>query len=157
MRRLIVLGGLLALGCGDAPAGPSQTVRDFVQLMDRSQRVPETLKQAYELLDAGARTALAERADQASTLAGRQYAPWEMLAQGRFRLRFASAAVGGLRETIEGDSAVVVVTGKNQGERAEIPMLLEDGRWRIRLALPPLRAEPLRTGAAAPDAAPGGS
>jgi hypothetical protein len=133
------------LSCGGgAPATPTETVRRFLAAMDRSANDARELREAYELLDARAQGALRERAHKAETLAGRAFSPWEMLAQGRFRLRFAPKSPRGMREKVDGETAVVVVVG-DEGERAEVPLVRERGRWRIRLTIPPLGGPDART------------
>ena len=143
----LVLSVLLC-GCGhaDAEETPIATVRHFLEVMDRSAVDESALREAYRLLDTQAQRSLAERADRASSLAGRRYEPYEMLAQGRFRLRFAPTAPGGMRERIDGTRAFVTVSGGGAGERAEVPLVHEQGRWRIVLALPSLRSDAKREG-----------
>lgn len=135
---------LLSYGCGgsDVDDDPVSTVRYFLELMERSATDEGAMADAYGLLDRGAQQALRARADRARSLSGRAFEPWQMLAQGRFRLRFAPAAAGGLRARVQGERAVVVATGAKAGERAEIPLVRQDGAWRIELLLPPLRSEP---------------
>lgn len=137
-RASIAVSLVLALACSaEAPETPTETVRAFLDAMDRSASDARELARAYGLLDEGARSELRRRAHKAETLTGRAFEPWEMLAQGRFRLRFAPAPRGGMRERQEGEQAVVVVTGA-EGERAEVPLVREAGRWRIRLPIPTL-------------------
>ena len=129
---------VLVLGCGaQAPDTPAETVRVFLDAMDQSANDAGRLADAYRLLDSHGREELRARAHKAETLTGRAFEPWEMLAQGRFRLRFAPAARGGMRERIRGATAVVVVTGA-EGDRAEVPLVREEGQWRVRLSIPPL-------------------
>jgi hypothetical protein len=135
-----LLVALAACGEPQPPASPEGTVRLFLEVMDRSAADPSALQEAYEMLDRGAREALSERARQAASLAGRAYEPWQMLAQGRFRLRFAPESPGGMRERIEGDTATVWVAGRGPGQHAEIPLVREEGLWRIRLRIPPVSA-----------------
>jgi hypothetical protein len=116
---------------------PSETVRQFLGAMDRSAADSHQLREAYTLLDGSAQGALRERAHKTGTLTGRDYEPWEMLAQGRFRLRFRPAARRGMQERIAGAHAVVTVLGE-AGEKAEVPLVQEHGRWRIRLPVPAL-------------------
>jgi hypothetical protein len=118
---------------------PVATVRHFLEVMDRSAEEESALREAYRLVDASARAALARRAERAATLSGRSYEPWQMLAQGRFRLRFAPASRGGMRERIDGERAVVTVIGEKPGQRADVPLVREQGHWRIQLAIPALR------------------
>lgn len=128
----------MLVGCGaDAPATPTETVRRFIAAMDRGGGDARQLREAYDLLDARAQGGLRARARKAETLTGRAFAPWEMLAQGRFRLRFAPATPRGMRERVTGANATVTVVG-DAGERAEVPLVQEAGHWRIRLAIPAL-------------------
>lgn len=147
IARTIACAALLCAGsqgCGNAASdqqSPIATVRHFLDMMDRSAADEAALKDAYRLLDSSARKALADRAERASTLAGRRYEGWQMLTQGRFRLRFAPASPGGLRERVQGDRALVTVSG-SKGQRAEVLLVLEQGRWRIALPIPPMRPSP---------------
>ena len=63
-----------------------------------------------------------------------------MLAQGRFRLRFAPRSPGGLRERIAGDRAVVTVTGQGS-ERVDVQLIRQQGKWRIALRIPPMQGD----------------
>jgi hypothetical protein len=139
---LLLLLALLAGACGraESPDTPAGAVRHFLEVMDRSSDDDAALSEAYGLLDQTTRSALAARAARTRSLSGQQYEPWQMLAQGRFRLRFAPAR-GGMHERVTGERAVVVVNGGNANERAEVPLVREQGRWRIQLALPPMRSD----------------
>ncbi len=129
---------LLLLGCAGGGPGesPVATVEYFLSAMDRSDTDVSGLRDAYGVLDAGAKRALQERARRAGSLAGRDFEPWRMLAQGRFRLRFEPAPAGGMSARIDGDEAVVLVKGVRPGRRAEIPLVREKGGWRIKLEIP---------------------
>lgn len=140
--------GLLG-GCGARRAAPEDTLGEFLEAMDDSATDVGSLKRAYELLDDGAQSALLVRARKAKTLSGRAHEGWEMLAQGRFRLRFAPAPGVGMRAAVKGDSAVVTVRGKREGQLALVPMVRQEGRWRVALAIPPL-AQPVMGGAGVP-------
>ena len=109
--------------------------------MSRSADDEGALREAYRLVGASARAALARRAERATALSGRAYEPWQMLAQGRFRLRFSPASRGGMRERVEGDHAVVTVTGEQPGQHAEVLLVREHGHWRVELSIPPLRSD----------------
>jgi len=106
--------------------------------MDRSVDDPTALEEAYQLLDSGSQKELQARALKAETLVGHAYKPWEMLVQGRFRLRFAPRKSGGLVSRVDGDKAIVVAQGARAGDRAEIPLVREDGRWRLTLRIAPV-------------------
>ena len=143
---LVIACGLLAVACSSAPSDetPSGALLMFLSAMERSDYNQEALREAYALLSKDAREALEARAEMTNALSGRDFEPWQMLAQGRFRLRFAPRQEDGLSERIDGDRAVVVVTGSRDGERAEVPMALEDGEWRVDLDIPPMRRDEAR-------------
>lgn len=128
----------LAVACATEQTGPVETLESFLELMDESTTNVESLRAAYELLDDGARRALGHRAHKAQTLSGRTYEPWEMLAQGRFRLRFAPAVRGGMRAELDGDRATVMVRDEGGELRARVPLVREAEGWRISLAIPPM-------------------
>jgi len=148
MRPLVLLTACAALmlGCGRSRgATPIETVRKFVDAVGRGPEEESALREAYGLIDASARAELARRAERAASLSGRGFEPWQMLVRGRFRLHFAAAARGGMRERIDGDHAVVTVSDK-AGQRAEVPLLREQGHWRIQLLLPPMQGAREGTG-----------
>lgn len=117
-------------------------VRDFLEAMERSRDEGQALAEAYGMLDSAARAALSRRAERARTLSGRPYEPHQMLVQGRFGLNFTPAVPRGMHERIEGDRAVVTVQGTKSDQSAEVPLIREDGRWKIHLEIPPMRNEP---------------
>jgi len=131
--------------CAPAPSDetPLGALRMFLRAMERSSDDARALEEAYALLDSEARAALTLRARDASALAnGREFAPWEMLAQGRYRVRFPYAEFGSMREAIDGERATVTVVGTEGGSRAEVPLVREDGHWRVVLRVPPPPAPP---------------
>ena len=135
----VMWAGLFVCGCTEEASDetPSGALRMFVDAMSRSEREPEALRDAYRLLSEDARRALAERARDASALGGREFAPWEMLVGGRFRQTFFPArGRRGMRATIEGDRATVTVRDEDGDRSADVPMIREDGRWRVVLAVP---------------------
>ena len=127
-----------AAACGSEAGddAPTSALRRFLEAMERSQEDEGALKEAYGLMSSSAREKLRERADLAGTLAGRELEPWEMIVQGRFRLRFSPREPGGMRERIDGDHAVVTVRGATEAQRADVPMVREGGHWRVDLAIP---------------------
>lgn len=132
---LLVAG---AGACAESPVErPEAVLGQFVELMERGNFDRRALRDAYGLLDQEASKRLAQRAEQARILSGGEYEPWEMLVPGRFHLNFSPADRGGMRSEIEGDSAVVEVTGA-EGEQARVPMVREQGRWRVALRVPAL-------------------
>ena len=106
--------------------------------MERVHGDPEDARRAYELLSSGAKKNLEERARRASAATGRKMSPESMIAPSRFAVRFIPRT---MRARTAGDRALVMVLGANPDvERAEVPCVLEDGRWRVDLILPPLPA-----------------
>ena len=144
-RVAIVFATALALGaCSDEPTDetPSGTVTLFLRAMERSAADPDALEDAYRLLARPTRRALADRAHAAGALGGRQFAPWEMLVAGRYRQTFnPRPGARGMAESIEGNRATVTVTSEDGDRRAEVPLVREDGAWRIVLELPPTRPQ----------------
>lgn len=147
----------LGLGCGRGGGdhSPSATLTQFLEAMERSSVDSGALREAYGLLDARAREALSHRAQLAQNLAGREFEPWDMLAQGRFRLRFDPTAR--MRAKVDGDRAVITVESASGEQSAQIQTVREDGSWRIRLEVPPpRRTQPLPTAPAPASRGPSG-
>lgn len=133
---------LLAWACGSQPADttPDGALSSFLQALDRGAHDPEQLREAYRLLDRRARNALRRRARKAETLAGgRSFEPWDMLALGRFRLRFTPDGRDSMQTRIDGDRAVVTVRGGSSQKRAEVQMVRESRGWRVMLDIPEMR------------------
>lgn len=141
----LALAALVALGCTEEPSDetPAGAVRLFLDAMSRSDRDPAALREAYGLLARPARRGLSERARLAESLGGRDIQPWDMIAQGRYRQAITPAPGSrGMRESIEGSRATVTVMDERGQRRAEVPLVREDGGWRIELELPDARPEP---------------
>lgn len=141
VSSLIVLSVVYAVGC-NAPAveaTPVQVLTEFLEAMDRSRDDNNALRRAYGLLDQNAHTALEKRARTAETLAGREFKPWEMLAQGRFRIIFSPAQRGGMRAKIDDNRAFVTVTSEDGSHRVNVPMVLEKEGWRVELEIPDIQ------------------
>lgn len=109
----------------------------WLERMSRIHGHPEDAAHAHELLAADAKKNLQERARRASAATGRKMTPESMLAPSRFSLRFNPRT---MRSRVAGDRAVVEVIGSNPQEHAEVACVLEEGRWRVDLVLPPLPA-----------------
>ena len=62
--------------------------RRRLSAMERSQWDSEARRDAFELMSSESRAGLSDRAEMTNALGGRRFEPWEMLAQGRFRLLF---------------------------------------------------------------------
>lgn len=126
---------LILCACGQRREdAPEDALAQWVDAMNGSRADPATRRRAYELLARATRENLARRAAVASQLSGREVKPWEMLAPGRFALRFAFDRQA-LRARIDGDRATVTARGP-RAEVAEVPLVREEGRWRVNLALP---------------------
>lgn len=135
----LVVGGA---GCSRTPADatPEGAVRLFVEKMEGSAEDNHAMREAYGLLGPRARANLKERADRASKSQGRRYEAHEMLAEGRFGLKFRPKA---MTTQISGDEAAVEVRGEGADERALVKCAREGGTWRIEPELPDVVA-PLR-------------
>lgn len=126
-----------ALGCSrPAPdATPEGAVRLWLEKMESSTEDGKAVKEAYALLGPRARANLADRAERASRGQGRRYEPYEMLAQGRFGLKFRPKT---MTARLEGDLAKVDVRGEGPEDRAEVACARENGAWRVEPDLPPV-------------------
>ncbi len=142
MARAVLLLALsvLCAACGDEPvdATPEGALRAFLEAMDRSDQDSHAREEAYHLLAAESRERLERRAELATSLGRRRFEPWEMIAQGRYRLRFEGRGADGLESVVDGDRAEVIVRGA-AGQEARVPMVRENGHWRIELAIPEMR------------------
>lgn len=115
---------------------PEGAVRELLDRIDRIETDPSEARAVYDLLSAPTKQNLVERARRASTTSGRDVPPQDMLAPGRFSLRFEPRK---MHTRVAADRAVVDVTGIDpETDRAEVPCVLEEGRWRIEIPLPPL-------------------
>jgi hypothetical protein len=112
-------------------------VRLFVEKMETSAEDPRAMREAYQLLGPHARSNLKERAERASKGQGRRYEPFEMLAEGRFGLKFRPKT---MTAKIEGEDAFVSVKGDGPEERATVHCMHETGGWRVEPELPDVQA-----------------
>lgn len=136
-RARWLLLGLLAGGCGGGDdRAAADAVFGFVSALDRARLDPSKREEVYGYLSARSRAALANRASRASQLSGWELHPWDMLAPGRvrWRLRFDRDA---LTARVSGDRAVVTARGSTGGA-ADVPLVREEGGWRVDLDLPPM-------------------
>jgi hypothetical protein len=139
-RRQIVVALLLSLpaaACKNdvVDAGPEAIVEEFIARMQRVHGDPKAGREAYDLLWSEAQRALVERAKRASAVAGREVAPPSMLAPTRFSLAFTPKRY---KARVDGNWAVVTVTGEDPSQRHEVKCVLEDGHWRVALVIPSL-------------------
>ncbi len=115
---------------------PERVVQEFIDRMQRVHGDPHAARLAYELLWSDARRNLAERAKRASSVAGREIAPEEMLAPSHFSLVYPPKK---LTSRVDGDWAEVTVSGETNAAPPHIVKCVrEDGHWRVVLELPPL-------------------
>lgn len=138
-RAVLVLGlglGLVALAACSRPgpdATPEGAVRLWLEKMESAADDAHAMKDAYQLLGPRARANLKERADRASRGQGRRYEPYEMIAEGRFGLRFRPKT---MTVRIDGDDAWVEVKGDGGGEIATVKCTRESAVWKIEPELP---------------------
>ncbi|MBK6693311.1 MAG: hypothetical protein IPG50_14050 [Myxococcales bacterium] len=142
----IALAAAFALiGCARqaADATPEGAVHLWIERAEASLEDRRAAREAYALLGPVARANLEERALRASRGQGRRVEPHEMLAEGRFGLRFRPKTMSA---TFLGpDDAVVHVRGSGAEEHASVRCHRENGTsWRIEPGLPALSASPRR-------------
>lgn len=146
LAALALVPLLLASGCTREldDSSPEGAAALFLDALARADDDPYAREEAYALVDEESRRRLVERARSATALGAREYEPWEMLVEGRSRLRFAPRRGSGVRvrESGEDGHATVLVTGEDESQRAEIPMVLEEGGWRVVLGVPEMRSVP---------------
>lgn len=142
--RTLLLVLAFAIGCSRPPpdATPDGAVRLFVEKMESSGDDPRATRDAYALLGPRARANLKERAGRASRGQGRRHEPYEMLAEGRFGLKFRPKAMAA--RTV-GDEAFVDVRGDGADDRATVHCVREAEGWRVEPELPDIMA-PARRG-----------
>ena len=142
LRVVSVLVVFVLLGCGPDPGelAPVEVLKEFLADLERSSQAPEQRKAAFAALDKQSQAALKDRAELAGSLVGRALEPWELLVPGR--LGFSLKAISGvnLRTEIAGDRATVHIPVQNR-KAVDVPMVREDGRWRVQLGLTPPTSE----------------
>lgn len=139
-RAMLAASCLLWVACTRRAADetPEGVVQAWLDRMEHVHENPDDAARAYELLSSETKKNLEERARRASAATGRKMSPESMLVPSRFSLRFVPRS---MRARIAGERALVDVVGANaEVERAEVPCVLEEGRWRVDLVLPPLPA-----------------
>jgi hypothetical protein len=129
---LALLGALPSCSRAALDATPEGVVRLWLDKMETAEDAP-SMKEAHALLGPRARANLKERAERASRGQGRRYEPHEMLAEGRFGLRFRPKTMSA---KIDGDDALVEVRGDGPEERALVKCTREGSGWRIEPELP---------------------
>ena len=147
-RRAAIAVAVLALAACTRPApdaSPEGAVRAWLDRMEASDEDAHAIRDAYALLGPAARANLEERAERASRLEGHHVEPWDMLAEGRFGLKFRPKA---MVSRASGDEATVAVTGDEPlTEHATVHCARVAGppiAWRIEPELPPVPPLPRR-------------
>jgi hypothetical protein len=153
LALFVGFAALAAAGCSrPAPdATPEGAVRAWLERMEASDEDPHAFRAAYGLLGPAARANLEERAERASRLEGHHVEPWDMLAEGRFGLKFRPKTMAA---HVDGDRATVAVSGDEPlSEHALVHCARTSGpppAWRVEPEFPPVPALPKRD----PDPAP---
>jgi hypothetical protein len=148
IAALVVLPAIAGCHRPAPDATPEGVVRAWLDRMEASDGDTHAVKDAYGLLSPAARANLKERAERASRLEGHRVEPWEMLAEGRFGLKFRPKT---MVSHVDGDVATVAVTGNEPlSEHATVRCAREASAWRVEPELPALPALPRRD----PDPAP---
>lgn len=127
---------VLLCACGGAPTDetPAGAVTLFLAAMSEAEWNDSSRAAAYHLLAPEARAALTAKASRASALSGRDFHPWEMIVEGRFRMRFQPDP-DRTQEKVNGRTGVVTLSSAKAGEAASVPVVREGDRWRIALDL----------------------
>ena len=132
----LAFAALVICGCSRAPqdATPEGVVKLWLERMEASTDDPRASHDAFLLLGPRARANLEERADRASRMQGRQETAEQMLAQGRFGLKFRPKS---MTTQIHGGDATVDVIGADPAtEHTSVACVQENGAWRIEPDLP---------------------
>ncbi len=109
--------------------------------MDTQQTDPKSVKDAYALLSKGTHDKLEKRAERSSRIEGHRVEAWEVIAQGRFALRFPPKRFS---TAMAGDTATIQVTGDEPADSATLHCVKEGPVWRVVLDLPELTDLPRR-------------
>jgi hypothetical protein len=148
LRFIASLASLVLLSACSRPAPdatPEGAVRAWLDRMEASDEDPRAIREAYALLGPTARANLGERAERASRLEGHRVEPWDMLADGRFGLKFRPKA---MVSRVEGNLATVAVTGDEPlTEHATVHCARapeSPAAWRVEPDLPPVPPQPRR-------------
>lgn len=119
-------------------ATPTGAVEAFVEAIDGSHDA-RARERAYRLLCPAAQIALAERARSVVALGGRSFEPWEMIVEGRSRVRRRPRRSGAFRErAVAGDPDRRLVDVIDEaGEVRSVPVERVDGSWCVAIEIPP--------------------
>jgi len=127
---------LLLSACVPKPGelSPTEALSAFLTAVEQSTHAPEQQRVAYEWVDVRSQAALQSRASAAASLGGRTLKPWDMIVPGRLSFAAQPVASVAMRARVAGDRATVEVPLEH-GDKLEVPMAREEGRWRVVLAL----------------------
>jgi hypothetical protein len=131
-----VIALALASACSrPAPdATPEGVVRLWLEKMEAQPEDPHAAREAFLLLGPAARANLEKRAERASRSMGRRVEPYEMLAEGRFGLKFRPKT---MTSSTTGDRATVDIVGSDPAlEHATVLCAHEPSGWRVEPELP---------------------
>ncbi|HEY1958575.1 MAG TPA: hypothetical protein VGH28_23315 [Polyangiaceae bacterium] len=133
----------LAVSCSRRPpdATPDGAVREWIDRMSAQETDPIEARSAWDLLSRGTHEALEKRADRASLIEGHHVEARDVLAPGRFALRFTPTR---FTPTVQGTTATVDVAGAEPSDHATVRCVKEGKVWRVDLALPELTDLPRR-------------
>jgi hypothetical protein len=145
-RSLVAMLTAAVVSCSRPPpdATPEGSIREWVERMEAQQADPETARQAYALLSRGTQAQLEKRAERSSRIEGHRVEPYDVLAPGRFALKFEPRA---FKAQVSGETATVDVVGEEPSEVAVMHCVKEGVGWRVVLDLPDLEELPRRPGA----------
>ncbi len=152
MKRLVALLPLFALlaalafglsGCSRAPpdATPEGAVHLFLDRMEAAASGAVPMSDVYALLGPTTRKNLTDRASRAGKIQGRRIDPSDMLAPGRYALKFRPKS---MTSRPSGETAVVTVVGYEASETAEVTLVRENGAYKVELDLPEVTPLPQR-------------
>lgn len=120
-------------------------VRLWLERMEASTSDGHAMREAYALLGPTARTNLEQRAERASRVQGRRVEPFEILAEGRFGLKFRPKT---MTTKVTDDLATVEVLGGDPTLEHATVHCARDPRdptaWRVEPELPEVHALPRR-------------
>jgi hypothetical protein len=124
--------------CAPRPTelSPSEALTAFLTALDRSTHAPEQLQVAFDWLDQSSQASLKERAGLSASLAGRSLSAWDMLVPGRSSFSAYSVPSLHMRTRVEGEQAFVTIELEGRAD-LEVPLVREQGRWRVVLGLKP--------------------
>jgi hypothetical protein len=149
---IVALATITACSRPAPDATPEGAVRAWLDRMEASDDDARSIREAYALLGPAARANLEERAARASRLEGHRVEAWDMLAEGRFGLKFRPKS---MVSRVDGDVAIVAVTGDEPlTEHAKVRCAREGAAWRVEPELPPVPDLPRRDPDPGPPRAP---